>query len=128
MSIPAMTAFHDILYFVYDKDQTVNAIDLTDPTHIPPYWNGTGDMPEWEINAIRDDDKDRDLVFREGGHEGMTFAEVKKSKKSYVFVAVDQKKKAGGKKKVARWDLNTFWKCFEEGKSGEKKWSEEDDD
>ncbi|KAJ3299544.1 hypothetical protein HK104_008521 [Borealophlyctis nickersoniae] len=112
--LAAMTAFREILYFIYDKTKTVHALDLTNPRFIPPA--AVSDDKEWQVDARKDDFTERDLKFLRRGQEGMTFAEVKgKVHESYVFIGIDPPK-GKGEKEVLRFGLKEFWKCFEHPK------------
>ena len=122
-----MTAFNEVLYFVYDEDKVVYALDLTDPTFIPPPLpppSGNTTTPEWIIDATDKDASEYDLVFDRRGQEGMTFAEVRGTQHDrFVFIAVDPPKHKGAKL-VVKYELEEFWDCFEQkdgkGKEGKK--------
>ncbi|KAJ3030206.1 hypothetical protein HDV00_009076 [Rhizophlyctis rosea] len=125
----AMTAYNEILYLVYDKDKVVHALDLTDPTLIPPPLPSTphpsppdnSTSPKWIVDATDMDATDYDLTFKRRGQEGMTFAEVRGTQhETFVFLGIDPPGKKG--KDVIRFGVGEFWECFEErkGKGGKK--------
>ncbi|KAJ3054707.1 hypothetical protein HK097_001050 [Rhizophlyctis rosea] len=133
--LAAMTAFNEVLYLVYDEDKVVHALDLTDPTFIPPPLpppSGNTTAPEWIIDATKKDATEYDLVFDRRGQEGMTFAEVRGTQHDrFVFVAIDPPKHKG-RKLVVKYELEEFWECFEEKdekkRKGRKFGAEEEED